>query len=159
MLLGALLNPLLSHPAIDPAACQNIGGDHSADPGPSHQSDRDRTGAKFGACRGSDQPTIKSKAVTNDLEEIALEGEERKRASEEAGGSTWNSIAWADERDRQRAQDFEQYKRDLGTVRRRAMQAHLADEYNHSHGSPHPALALVVMIGYRSAVSCSPVSR
>src|SRR4029077_5005701 len=87
--------------------------------------------------------------LKKDLEEIALEElKERNRASEEAGRLDMELHRMeVDERDRQRSHDFEQYKTAIqDREKARAMQAHLADEYNPlAWVAPILALALVLM--------------
>jgi Phage tail lysozyme len=90
--------------------------------------------------------------LQKDLEEIALEElKERNRASEEAGRIDLELYRMeADERERERTEDFERYQRDLQDRQQaRTMQVHLAEELNPlAWVAPILALALVLMIAY-----------
>ena len=150
------MNPLLLLiPELIPQLVKLLEGDHSAGfQDQAIQAIEARTGHKdLTAAQAAINSNKQVKDdLTSDLEEIALaELKERNRAKEEAARIELELHRMeVDERDRQRAEDVEQQKRALqDREKARAMQGHLADEYNPlAWVAPILALALVVMIGY-----------
>ncbi|TJW35929.1 MAG: hypothetical protein E5W83_34110, partial [Mesorhizobium sp.] len=126
------MSPLLALiPQLIPQLAKLLGGEHSGRfQEQAIKAIEDRTGVKDrGAAEAKINTDIAVKEqLQNDLEEIALEElKERNRASEEAGRIDLELYRMeADERDRERAESFELYKRDSQDRQdARATQMHL----------------------------------